>query len=136
MESKPTHVKVQKIENNSISMQQTTWGPIPDPDTLKKYNDIKDGIAERVLDLAFIEQKNRFDSATLKLNNEFNLQCKENNTTRISLIIAFLAVVVVIGIGFYGFYLGYATAVTTIITACLTSLVIAFIIKKKLIEPA
>ena len=86
-------------------------GPMPDPESLAKYNTIVPGSAERILVMAEKEQNHRheIEKVTLKRSNRLAV---------LSTVLAFASVLALIVLVFYAIYIGSnSTALAAIITA-------------------
>lgn len=102
-------------------------GPVPDPDTLAKYEQISPGFAERLICMAEKEQKFRHDTQQCIIQNQHLQHKREIDSFRIGQFLAILSVLLVVSLCFYGFYKGYSSASATIATSVIIGLASVFI---------
>lgn len=81
--------RLELVKVLQISKSETTFsGPLPDPDSFRKYNEVVDNAAHRILDMAEKEQQIRADGQEGML---FNERRRINGATLIGLSIVAVA---------------------------------------------
>ncbi len=80
-------------QNISLTHQQYYCGPIPDPDSLAKYESISPGFANRLLVMAEIEQSERIKTQNKIIDVEKQIAIKDSNNFKRGQIFAIIAVI-------------------------------------------
>lgn len=130
-----------RIEHHSVSVSKYE-GPIPDPASLQQYENIQPGFAERLLKMAELEQAERHKTqkevlAIGKITDESNLANQRYGLVnqRIGQLLGFGAVVLVVTLCGYAFWLGYKeegkTVATSVIIGVAAIFVVGRIIRRK-----
>ena len=124
-------------QTQTAVFQQTYQGPIPDPATLSAYNQIDNTFAERVMVMAEKEQTHRHEqnvvitAGNTELNKDnVNLVNRKLTNERLGTFIGFASVLVIAGICFYAFSLGYAVQAAAIACTVFVSLAGVFVLRK------
>jgi uncharacterized membrane protein len=99
-------------------------GPVPDPESLQKYEAIQAGFANRLITMAEKEQEARHSFINNGMKHEFRYNY-------ISITIAFIITIAGLSVCAYGYSLGYATESTALISVGIVSIVGAFMWNKK-----
>lgn len=99
-------------------------GIVPSPEVLEKYKQIDPKFVEMYIETA----KKMIDA---RIENETILVKSTGNMVLKSFMYAFGSITMLCGLGAYGFYLGYPVATASMVSACVGSLAVAFILKKK-----
>ena len=129
--------KSSKQQQVSITQQQFYSGPVPDPEALAKYEQIQPGFAERLLSMAEKEQNERIATQNNIINTEKELNHKELANVKRGQTFALIAVLSVVFLCGYVFYLGNAKEARDIGVIVIVALAGVFItgrlyIKKKI----
>lgn len=119
-DTKPTKESVRTIQVS----QQHYSGPLPKPEDLAKYDQVVPGAAERIISMAEKEMQHRH-------NTENKLSKEVTRTTFISIVFAFLSVLILCGIVVYALYLGFASVAATIAVGSIAAVGGVFIYKTK-----
>ena len=99
-------------------------GPLPPPESLKRYDDIAPGTAQTIIDMAVKEQEHRhfMEKETLY---------KQSKLAMTSTIFGFICVILLIGLVIYSIIAGaYNTALAAVISAIATIAGI-FVLRKR-----
>lgn len=107
-----------------ISHERHYSGPLPLPEDLAKYDHIVPGAAERILKMAEKEMDHRHAEDS-KLSKGIIL------TAKISIIFAFICVLILSGLSFYAIHLGHAAAGGSIAVGAIAAVAGAFLYKSK-----
>lgn len=99
-------------------------GPIPDPESLSKYEQIMPGAAERILSMAENEAKNRH-------KNENRLTLSYQITTILGIIFAFMSVILICGLVFYALKCGFGKEASAIAVGAIASVAGVFVFFKR-----
>jgi len=105
-------------------------GPIPDPDTLGRYNEVNPGFAERIVTMAEKEQLHRHENDVTVLNNQEKQHKRNTNTFRLGQYLALISVLLIVGLCLYCLILGYPTQAATIACSVIVGLAAVFIMNK------
>ena len=102
--------------NTTIAHKEVTqWqGPLPPPESLKRYDDISPGTAQTIIEMAVKEQEHRhlMEKETLKRSSRLAMT---------STICGFICVILLIGLVIYSIIAGaYNTALAAVISAIAT----------------
>ena len=113
----------------SVEIQQTTHfsGPLPPPESLAQYDKIVPGAAERIISMAEKEMEHRH-------KNEDKTTKSIIITTVISIIFAFVSVLILCGIVIYSLYKGFGTVAGVIATGAIAAVAGVFIGKVRKIK--
>ena len=107
-------MKENKHYKAEITQVQQWAGPLPAPESLKKYNEAVPNAAERIIAMAEKEMEHRHKMEYHTLN-------KQSNIAMVSTILGFTCVLVLVGLVVYAIYAGaYGAALATVITAIAT----------------
>lgn len=121
-----TTEKTAQTPDLTLTQKEILVGPVPDPETLLKYESIKPGFSDRLMVMAEKEQNARIAQNERLIDLEF----KEANTRRWGLFFGLLSVVFVIALSFYSFWLGYPTQGASIVVGgVLANLAAVFVTK-------
>lgn len=107
-----------------ISHERHYSGPLPLPEDLAKYDHIVPGAAERILKMAEKEMDHRHAEDS-KLSKGIIL------TAKISIIFAFICVLILSGLSFYAIHLGHAAVGGSIAVGAIAAVAGAFLYKSK-----
>ena len=112
-------------EVNSVKTQVAVteyrhFGPIPDPMTLKGYNDICPGAADRVIAMAENQSRHRREMEKIVIQSR-------SSDSKMGIICGFIIALVTIGSGTYVISNGYVWSGTFLGSAGLVGIVSAFI---------
>lgn len=121
-DSKPQ--KRQHDEYAAAAYKETHFsGPLPPPEALAKYDQVVPGAAERIMQMAEKEMQHRHDT--------------DNKTTKsiiwttvISIVFAFLSVLILCAIVVYALYKGYSTVAGVIATGAIAAVAGIFLHRK------
>jgi len=105
-------------------------GPIPDPLTLEKYEEIQPGFAERIVAMAEKEQANRHLNDSKVFSNQETQHQRDTNTFRIGQVLALIAIILIIALCVYCAWLGYAKVGGAIACTVIVGVAVAFLAKK------
>jgi uncharacterized membrane protein len=111
----------------TISQQQFYSGPVPDPDSLAKYENISPGFADRLLKMGEKEQQERINTQNKIIDTEKELNVRELNNYKRGQIFALLAVMLVVGLCVYAFFLGYSKEARDIAITVIAGIASVFI---------
>lgn len=106
-------------------------GPLPDPITLEKYEEIHPGFAERILIIAEKEQAHRHSTQLVAMENQQIQHQRDTNTFRIGQVFAIMSVLLIIALCVYCLYLRFPTQAATIATTVIIGLAAVFVLKDK-----
>jgi uncharacterized membrane protein len=106
--------------NISVHRQEAYYGPIPDPDSLAKYEQIQPGLTERIIKMAEDEAKHRRKNEERLIKNSIRMA-----TT--GTIFAFVSVLLFGGIIIYAVYKESSVAALSTVIAALASLAGVFV---------
>lgn len=115
-QKKPTKVQ--------ISHERHYSGPLPLPEDLAKYDHIVPGAAERILRMAEKEMDHRHVE-------DSKLSKGVIYTTKISIVFAFICVLILSGLSFYAIHLGHAAVGGSIAVGAIAAVAGAFLYKSK-----
>ncbi len=123
----PSEKPSQNIHKVSITNQEIYEGPIPDPETLAKFESIQPGFAERLLSMAEKEQsaRHKFTESMIELEKE-TAKTELLNFKR-GQILAFCSVILIVGICAYAFYLDFGKEARDMAVAIIIGLAAIFI---------
>lgn len=102
-------------------------GPLPDPETLQKYEEIYPGMAERIIAMTEKEQGKRHENIDKTIEIERRHQRSLNLNVRMGLFLAFGSVLVTSGMCCYFAYLGNIDAASDTAKWVIASLAAVFI---------
>ena len=105
-----------------VSEEHHFSGPLPRPEDLAKYDQIVPGAAARIIQMAETEMAHRHD-------NENKLSKSVIWTTAMSIIFAFLSVVMLSFLCFYAIYKGYPTVAASIAVGAIAAVAGVFLYK-------
>lgn len=71
-----------QIQQTKVEFMQHV-GPIPDPATLERYNQVQPGFAERIMVMAEKEQKQRHENDIAILSNQHEQHKRDTDTYRL-----------------------------------------------------
>ena len=122
-----TTERITQTKDLTFAQKEQHIGPVPDPETLLRYENIQNGFAERLMKMAEKEQNSRIVHNERLIDLEFN----ESNTRRWGIFAGLLAVFLVISLSFYAFWLGYATQGAAIIVGGVITNVAAVFVTRR-----
>lgn len=105
-----------------ISEEHSFSGPLPRPEDLAKYESVVPGSASRIIEMAEAEMRHRH-------RNEDKLSRSVIWTTVMSVIFAFLSVIILTALSFYAIYMGYASVAASIAVGAIATVAGVFIYK-------
>jgi uncharacterized membrane protein len=105
----------------TLQHSQSFSGPIPDPESLAKYNTVMPGLAERIIAMAENEAKNRHENEKILIKNSIKLSF-------IGIIFAFVAVILFCLLILFALYKGYNLATLGLAIGAIASVAGLFII--------
>ena len=122
-------MKPSKSNNPQITIAQGQFysGPVPDPESLAKYESISPGFADRLLRMAEKEQHERISTHNKIIDTEKELNIIELNNYKRGQIFALISVLLVVGLYVYAFTLGYAKEAKDIAITVIASIAAIFI---------
>jgi len=109
-----------KNGNTSVEHRETFIGPIPDPISLQKYEEINPGFAERLISMAEKEQEARLKSTDKIIDND-RLHIRGMRRGQffalisLTLILAFCCFTIYYGVGQYGRDVAVAVTVGVVV---------------------
>lgn len=112
-----TQKRIDKVEVQQMSHFS---GPLPPPSALAEYDNVVPGAAERIITMAEREMEHRH-------KNEDKTTKSIIRTTIVSIILAFVCVLILSGLVFYALYKGYPAVAGVIATGAIAAVVSAFI---------
>jgi uncharacterized membrane protein len=121
------NIRITRIANQRSELFS---GPVPDPESLERYESINPGFADRLIKLAEDEQKSRLELNRLLVENELNNQRKSWASYRIGQLFAIIAVTQVVLLCMVGFYLGHPNSARDIAVIVIVSLAGIFLSKR------
>jgi uncharacterized membrane protein len=118
-------MKQVKDKNSNITLQQTHAysGPIPDPESLAKYEQIQPGFAERIMVMAEEEAKHR-------RNNENRIVRSSIKAAMLGIVCAFISVAMFGGLILFALIMGYSMATLGLAIGAIASVAGIFIVFK------
>jgi uncharacterized membrane protein len=105
-------------------------GPLPDPDTLQRYEETHPGIAERILKMAELEQVERHALSRDNLELEKRVQRNLNFNIRLGFLLGFGSVLVSTGMCVFFAQLGNVEAAAGTAKVVIVALAAVFITGK------
>lgn len=105
---------------SSVQVSETYSGPLPPPEALARYDQIVPGAAERILCMAENEMKHRHE-------NESHLSRSVTRTAIVSIIFAFLSVIILSSLVFYALYKNFDTVAASIAVGSIAAVAGIFI---------
>jgi len=114
-------------EKLTLTQEKFFSGPVPDPDSLAKYENINPGFADRLLKMGEKEQQERINTQNKIIDIESELNIRELNNFKRGQIFALLAVLLVVGLCVYVFYLGSSKEGRDIAVTVIASIATVFI---------
>lgn len=118
-----------KQSNNTVGSVQVRHethfsGPLPRPEDLEEYDNIVPGAAERILQMAEKEMQHRHEEDSKLSKNVIT-------TTYLSILVAFLCVIIISFLSFYAMYVGSPAVGGTIAVGAIATVAGVFLAKKK-----
>lgn len=110
----PSKISVKKEQ---IEMYQ---GPIPHPDTLRRYEEISPGFADRIIQMTEKQVEHRIELENKVIDSKIS-------DSRLGMVLGFILSLITIGIGAYLIILGKDGFGFSLVIGNLASLVVAFI---------
>ncbi len=123
MPMKNTEPAAESIKTIQVSQQHYS-GPLPRPEDLAKYDQIVPGAAERIIKMAEKEMQHRHATED-KLSKGMTI------TTYLSIVFAFISVLILCAIVVYALYLGFSTVAASIAVGSIAAVAGVFIYKTK-----
>lgn len=126
-----------------VAVSQSYSGPVPDPNSLRQYEEISPGFADRLIVLAEKEQAHRHTSEDKLITAEIKDNNRELNAFGRGQIIAILSVIIICSLAVFCFYLAtqfpeyareFISAGKTIAITIIISLAGLFILKKTVLD--
>lgn len=117
---KSTNQSEQRSVKSSVQLSETYSGPLPPPEALAKYDQIVPGAAERILQMAEKEMQHRH-------KNETHLSKSVTRTAIISIVFAFLSVIILSSLVFYALYKSFDTVAASIAVGSIAAIAGIFI---------
>lgn len=114
-------------QTHHVSLTSTYSGPVPDPDSLAKYEHIKEGFAERFIAMAEREQYDRNNLNMNILANEKDIEIAKLTNYRRGQTFAIIAVVCALAFCAYIFKLGYPTQGAAVAGVIVVGIAAAFL---------
>jgi uncharacterized membrane protein len=111
--------KKQKISTN-LSVQQSYSGPIPDPHSLAQYEQLQPGLAERIIRMAEKEAEHRHLQEDRLIKNTIKV-------ATVSIIFAFVSVIMFCGLILYALIKGMNMATLGLAIGAIASVAGVFI---------
>ncbi|MFN8436906.1 MAG: DUF2335 domain-containing protein [Cytophagales bacterium] len=133
-------MKSQKPNTQSSSITLSTQttnlysGPIPNPESLEKYEQILPGAADRILKMAELEQKSRLENNSKLIEIESKSLDFEYKNFRRGQVFALSSVFVIVGFCVWIIYQGYASYGRDIAIAVIVALAGTFVIGRSLLK--
>jgi uncharacterized membrane protein len=106
--------------NMAVQHQQAYSGPIPDPDSLARYEQIQPGLTERIMNMAEKEAEHRRENDKLIVKSSIRM-------ATIGILFAFFSVLLFGGIIVYAVYKESNVAALSTVVAALASLAGVFV---------
>lgn len=121
-------------QTHHVSLTSTYSGPVPDPDSLAKYEHIKEGFAERFITMAEKEQSDRnilsslaIENDRIAINNDRDIEMAKIANYGRGQIFAIIAVVCALAFCAYIFRLGYPTQGAAVAGVIVVGIAAAFL---------
>lgn len=114
-------------QTHHVSLTSTYSGPVPDPDSLAKYEHISAGFAERFIAMAEKEQTDRNNMNMTILANDREIAMAKIANYRRGQTFAIIAVVLVLALCAYIFLLGYPTQGAAVAGVIVVGIAVAFL---------
>lgn len=112
------------VNKPNIAVAQSTYsGPIPDPVSLEKYENIKPGFADRIITMAENEAKHRHEIETFMVQ-------KSSRVSTLGVVFAFISVVIFGLLIFYALYKGSDVATLGVAIGAIASVAGIFIVMR------
>lgn len=116
-------MKPQTTNSIEISAERHFSGPLPRPEDLEKYDKVVPGAAERIIKMAEEEMRHRHE-------NDNRLSKGIMRTTIMSIVFAFISVLILSSIVVYSLYKGYSTVAASIAVGSIAAVASVFIFFK------
>ena len=120
---KPDPKKEARVEA-VMRRSQSYSGPLPMPEDLEKYDQVVPGAAERIIRMAEKEMQHRHESDNRMMKSVIR-------TTAVSILFAFLSVVILSFLVYYALYRGYDKVAGAIAVGSIAAVAGVFIYFKK-----
>lgn len=115
-----TNQPEQRKVKSAVQVSETYSGPLPPPEALAKYDQVVPGAAERILQMAEKEMQHRHE-------NEKHLAKSVTRTAIVSIIFAFLSVIILSSLVFYALYKNFDTVAASIAVGAIATVAGIFI---------
>lgn len=115
-----------RINGLAVAQVQRHEGPIPDPDTLARYESISPGFAERIMKMAELEQSQRHSNDATIIRNQHIQHKRDTLSFRLGQLYAILSVGGVILLCAFLANIGCSVAAGSIGVATIVGVVVAF----------
>ncbi|MFZ4441696.1 MAG: DUF2335 domain-containing protein [Syntrophales bacterium] len=122
----PNGQQVQKVAAATFSS-----GPLPPSSELQGYENIKEGFAERIMQMAEGESAHRHKQEEKALSTDISVTEKEFSERRIGQILAFVIVIFMASLGFYLAVTGREIAGSVFGGPAIVAIIGAFLSRKK-----
>lgn len=110
-----------------VQQQSVHIGPLPDPETLQRYNDLLPGLAERIVAMAEAEQNERFRQEDHRHEESMLISRRAFRAERLGQIFAFLALLVLASAAVASVVLGAPSVGVALATATIGGVVASFL---------
>ena len=128
MNNSRSQIKQTNAQKGEVSVSKSEMsvhsGPLPDPMTLKLYNELVPGAAERILQMAEREQLNRHQS-------EHSLNKSAIAMGYLGIVFALFSVVIISGLVYYSISKGFSTTASAIGVGAIASVAGVFMFFKR-----
>ncbi len=120
--------------NNQVNKIELTHhaGPLPDPATIERYEQIHPGYAERILVMAEKEQDNRHKNDQTLLSQAEKQSVRNNVTFRIGQFLAFLSVLSVVSLCIFLINNNAVNEAALVAGTVIVALATAFVVNNKI----
>jgi uncharacterized membrane protein len=120
--------------NNQVNKIELTHhaGPLPDPATIERYEQIHPGYAERILVMAEKEQDNRHKNDQTLLSQAEKQSVRNNVTFRIGQFLAFLSVLSVVSLCIFLINNNAVNEAAWVAGTVIVALATAFVVNNKI----
>jgi uncharacterized membrane protein len=126
--AKQQFVPNKPVQQRQVTVQQQVFsGPIPDPETLSRYDAISVGFADRLIQMAEKEQSSRLENQKQLIDMEQFNQKREHLNIRRAQIYALVSVLGVVGLCVYCLYLNQPETAKVIAISVLVGLAAVFL---------
>ncbi|MCX6270506.1 MAG: DUF2335 domain-containing protein [Bacteroidetes bacterium] len=114
-----------------VNVKQVTIGPVPDPETLARYNQIDPAFTQTIFRMAEKEQEERLKNNAILVKTEAYVKRGETKSKVLGQIFAILSVVFLCCLCAYAFFLGFPIQASAIAGTVIISLAVVFVKGRK-----